>query len=279
MKHIVKTSFLIILLISISTTFADDTIITNSNTSWTWTYKWIMKWVKEDRILMKETIKENRNEMKAQIRENRNEIKGNLKSFREQYGTASWVFDNLSDEVKAQIENLKNEHKTWVDTLKNEYKSKIDSASWSETKDLLRQELKTKIEELTIVYHEELKSLVWNDTEALAWVEARKEVALKNKEIREENLQARIEFRGDRQGQIVALKEKYYTQLWEKITKIWSKKPEKLETILTKIDVMIEKFEANTKLSETNKEKIMSQLTALKELIEDTLDQDETLPE
>gem|GEM_PF-6327957 len=38
---------------------------------------------------------------------------------------------------------------------------------------------------------------------------------------------------------------------------------------------MIAKFEANTKLSDTNKEKIMAQLTALKELVEDSIDSSE----
>lgn len=275
MKIVLKTSLAFILIMLLSSTYANDT---NSTNSWTWNQE-MKKIRQEERKELHDSIKEKRNEVKNQIRENRDEIKDNLKSFREQNWTASWVYNNLSDEVKTQIEELREEHKTSIETIKNEYNLKIESASWSESKDALRLELRTKLEELNISYHEELKVLVGNDAEALAWVKARKEVALKNKEIREENQQARIEFRWERQSQIVAFKEKYHAQLWEKITKIWNKKPEKLETILTKIDAMIEKFEANTKLSETNKEKILSQLTALKELIEDTLDQDETLPE
>jgi hypothetical protein len=50
-----------------------------------------------------------------------------------------------------------------------------------------------------------------------------------------------------------------------------------LENVLDKIDVMMEKFDANTKISEINKEKIMSQLTALKELLEDSLDSEDSI--
>jgi hypothetical protein len=40
---------------------------------------------------------------------------------------------------------------------------------------------------------------------------------------------------------------------------------------------MMQKFDANTKISDINKEKIMSQLTALKELLEDSLDTEDAI--
>ncbi len=285
MKTIFKTSLVSILIILMSWTFANDS--TDKNTkeikltpnqmkqlhNLTSTNN-IMR-VKNE--VKNEDRKEHREEMNFQIKVNREEIKNNLQSFRKENWTASWAFNNLNDQTKAKIRALQEEFKTTTEALKKEYESKIESATWVELKDTLRQELKTKLEEMVIAHHEELKTLVWSNEEALAWVEARKEMAEENKELREENKTAREEFRGDRKKQVLAYKEKFHSQLWAKLVKVWAKSPEKLEKILWKIDAMMVKFDANTKLSQINKEKIMSQLTALKELLEDSLDTEETI--
>ena len=258
----------------------EDTNEEEDNVSWTWannTMRIRNEVRHEERKELNKDIKEQREEMKSQIRENREEMKNNLHDFRKENWTSSWAFNNLSDEIKAKIKTLQETFRTSTEALKKEYESKIKSATWVELKDTLRQELKTKLEEMVIAHHEQLKQLVWNDEEALAWVEARKEIAEKNKEIREENKTAREEFRGDRKGQVLAFKEKYHSQLWAKLNKVWAKSPEKLENILWKIDAMMVKFDTNTKISEANKEKIMSQLTALKELLEDSLDTEDAI--
>lgn len=50
---------------------------------------------------------------------------------------------------------------------------------------------------------------------------------------------------------------------------------EKLNTIITKIDAMTEKIEANTDMDETKKEKLLAQLEALRALIQDAIDEKE----
>jgi hypothetical protein len=71
---------------------------------------------------------------------------------------------------------------------------------------------------------------------------------------------------------VSSYKEKFDWKLWDKIEKIAKKDPEKLRIIIQKIDAIIKKFDENTKLSEEDKDKIFSQLEALKELVKDNLD-------
>ena len=65
-------------------------------------------------------------------------------------------------------------------------------------------------------------------------------------------------------------KQAFLNRLGDRIKKIPTSK---LEKVLPKIDKIIERFEKNTKLSKERKERILSQLGALKEIIEDRLNE------
>ncbi len=307
MGTIFKTSLALILIMLLSSTYADETMSTENwtndtetitsvsstwenesenedkyenHTYWTWVNNMIKVKTEVRKLEKKELekeMKEQRNEMKMEIEQNRDEIRNNLQNFRKENWTASWAFNNLSTKNKAEIKTLQEKFKDSTETLKKEYESKIKSATWIELKDTLRQELKIKLEELVIAHQTSLEVFVWSNSGSLAWIKARKEIAEQNKELRKNNNEAREEFRGDRKEQVLAYKEKFHSQLGAKLDKVWAKSPEKLENVLDKIDVMMEKFDANTKISEINKEKIMSQLTALKELLEDSLDSEDSI--
>jgi PHP family Zn ribbon phosphoesterase len=74
---------------------------------------------------------------------------------------------------------------------------------------------------------------------------------------------------------VIKYKENFVKRIGSKIEVLAQKKPEKLEQILTKIDKMIEKFENKTNLSSEKKDKIISQLIAIKEMVEDKLEETE----
>lgn len=215
-----------------------------------------------------------KDEWKQKMKEERDSlhenIKENLQDFRTHSGS---LRDNLhlSDEDKAKLEALRSEHKSDMETLKADYEAKIKVATTLEEKEVLRVELREKMQELSKAYLTELKTLVSQDEQAHAYIEARKAVFEENKALRKASLEKRRELRGERVSQILTQKEVLTKSLGSRVDTIVQKKPEKVVNILTKVEAMIQKFETNTKLTEVNKQKILDQLKALKELIEDSV--------
>ena len=83
------------------------------------------------------------------------------------------------------------------------------------------------------------------------------------------NIEARIEFRGKLNDKV----EKYKNNLGSKLEKGLPKiKEEKIENVLTKIDKVTEVIEKNTKISQIKKDQILTQIIALKELLEEELE-------
>lgn len=216
--------------------------------------------------ITKDEWKQKMKEERDSLHEN---IKENLQDFRTHSGS---LRDNLhlSDEDKAKLEALRSEHKSDMETLKADYEAKIKVATTLEEKEVLRVELREKMQELSKAYLTELKTLVSQDEQAHAYIEARKAVFEENKALRKASLEKRREFRGERVSQILTQKEVLTKSLGSRVDTIVQKKPEKVVNILTKVEAMIQKFETNTKLTEVNKQKILDQLKALKELIEDS---------
>lgn len=205
-----------------------------------------------------------KDELKEKIREN-------IENFKEENGKLRDVL-KLSDEEKAELDTLRSEHEEDVKALKAEYEAKINAATTPEAKDVLREELRTKLHELNKTYLEEMNSLVSKNEEAKAYIMARKAVFDENKVLKQEFAKSREELRWDKKEHVLKYKDKFVKSIWKKVEKIAMQKSEKLEKVLVKIDAMMDRFEANTKLSEENKTKILAQLIALKELVEDSLE-------
>lgn len=82
-------------------------------------------------------------------------------------------------------------------------------------------------------------------------------------------MKARIEFRGERSELVSKYKEAFAKRLIEKLPKMSS---DKLEKLLVRIESNITKLEANTRTTTEAKDKIISQLISLKELIEEEIE-------
>ena len=101
--------------------------------------------------------------------------------------------------------------------------------------------------------------------------EEKKEEKLESKK-EDSNGKKQIEKKSEeKRKEVTTYKQIYHWKLWDKIEEIAKKDPEKLKKLLNKINAMIKQFEKNTKLSEEDKNKIFSQLEAIKEIIQDGL--------
>lgn len=266
MKNLVKISLAIsILMLWLLVVNADET---SSWTTSTWTTTESSSWTtstgSQDTSTWATSTWMTKDELKEKIKEN-------LENFKEENGKLRDVL-KLSDEEKAKLDTLRAEHEEDIKELKAEYEAKISAATTPEAKDVLREELRTKLHELNKAYLEEMNSLISRNEEAKAYVLARKAVFDENKTLRQEFAKSREELRWDKKEHVLKYKDKFVKSIWKKVEKIAMQKAEKLEKVLVKIEAMMDRFEANTKLSDENKTKILAQLIALKELVEDSLE-------
>lgn len=96
----------------------------------------------------------------------------------------------------------------------------------------------------------------------------KKETMEKNKELRGDNKEIRQDFRQQRQDLRVKYREQFTKALGSRLDKM---NEDKLNIVITRIDSAIAKVESNTKLTQTNKDKLLAQLDALKDLINEKL--------
>jgi hypothetical protein len=133
-----------------------------------------------------------------------------------------------------------------------------------------RKILIDQINEIHKKYVEKVKEIVGENANLLGLVDKRIEVLDENKLLRQENLDTRKEWR-EAKAELI---EKYKTAFMNKLkSKLDTISAEKLEKVLTKVNAMIEKTLNNNKLSQTSKEKIIAQLEALKEILENKIDE------
>jgi uncharacterized coiled-coil DUF342 family protein len=118
-------------------------------------------------------------------------------------------------------------------------------------------------------YAAKIKDLVSSDEQAASFVEARQEVNQENKQIREENQQVRQDYTKNRAKLVTKYKQTFAKVLVQKLPKLTE---EKLSKVNEKITTMINTFETNTKISDDKKDKIISQLSSLQELIDEELE-------
>jgi len=197
------------------------------------------------------------------IKQNRTDIVKNRENFREENkDKIKDFFSGLEQDQKDKLKTLTDETKTTIKSLQDEYKWKLTDAE-------KRKEFEDKILELLQDNYSETKDIVWDNSGALELLEDRKVVFLENQKLREANRQARVEFRWDRADLITESKEILIKRLENIIPKL---QIEKLNTISGKIDTMITQIESNNKLTAERKDTLVSQLIALKEIIEEEIE-------
>lgn len=214
-------------------------------------------------LLKKQELEKLREEKKEEIEQNKEKMKENRQEFRadvKELKSTSWAL--LTSEQKEKIKALN-------DAMKVELAPLIEKLRQEKNIDA-RKILIDQINEIHKKYVEKVKEIVGENANLLGLVDKRIEVLDENKLLRQENLDTRKEWR-EAKAELI---EKYKTAFMNKLkSKLDTISAEKLEKVLTKVNAMIEKTLNNNKLSQTSKEKIIAQLEALKEILENKIDE------
>ena len=260
-----------IAMLSFSFSYADNSAsgctLSWSTNSWSW-----MMSKKEFKKSCNEAIKQN-------LKEQKETTKQNLKDFKNEYWSLKDYLSWANEEQKQEFKDLKDSYLSWISLLKDEYKQLIASWTTLEEKQTLRDELQEKLQQAWEDYFTKMLEIAWDNADLKAYVEARKEVFENNSEVRSQNLAQRQELRTEKKDSLLQYKENFINKIWNTVDAIATSNPDKLTEISTKIDTLIAKYEASTKLSTTQKEKIIAQLNALKQVISEALDTQSLLDE
>jgi len=205
-------------------------------------------------------IKDIRKEKREVISSNFEALKENRSIIKNEFSLRSelkWLNSELQKEIKVINDTFKEESKLLEDEIK--------SNKWDLEK---IQEIRDELNELRVSYYEELISIVDN-TEVKESLTSRLELLKENIALIDSNMEARVEFRWKLNDKVTKYKDVLETKLEKGLPKI---KEDKLENVLSKIDKVTEVIENNTKISQTKKDQILSQIIALKELLEEELE-------
>lgn len=259
-RKIALTTAIITTWIVSFTANANETMTTSQTTN-----KNVMSGVKEAKTELKETreeIKVQRQDMLEQNKVLKEQIKTNREDFKTENKWAKEVFKTLSPEIQTQLKTLQEELKSAINVLQQEL-----SNSWTtqERKDAIILEIKT----LNDAHIAKVIEISGNNADVVAFFAKRQELITNNKEIRNQEKKARIDFRQWRDTQVEQYKTKYFNQLWVILPKL---KDAKLEDVNARIDALIAKLDANTTMNEDRKIKMLSQVTSIKELIQEEQD-------
>jgi F0F1-type ATP synthase membrane subunit b/b' len=135
-----------------------------------------------------------------------------------------------------------------------------------------REEIREEMDEIVEEYFEEAEEIVGSESDAAALFVKRKEVYETNERLRDENKEIRKEYRQTRNETVTKYRAAFIKRLGNALDRIPN---EKLENVLDKIDTLIERYESSENVSEERKDKILGQLIALKEIIEEKLEGDD----
>lgn len=207
---------------------------------------------------MKKEIKGLKDSKNSEIEGNRSKMEDNLKAFKDANGSAKDAFDGLSDDIKQSVKDEEKKFKAQIQSIRDKYKAMnktYDNGS----------AMMVELEAARTQHFDTLSTLVGQDSKAKAFVDKRKWVFQENKGLREKNAQAREDFRGKRSDTIVKYKEAFAKRLWDKLSKI---SDENLWKVLDKVIKNITKVSADIRIKQEDKDTLASQLTSLKELIE-----------
>lgn len=259
------TLFILAWLLFPSYSKADDSNSYSSNMFLSW---WVSSqgfW-KEFHDLLKErndTIMENRQEIKDSILSYREEYKNDL------YTLRAWMTKSEIDNLKADILSAKMDYVLELQNLKEYYKWTL----WEDWKledffedlSVIRESYYTKVEDLFFPF---LERELWED-KANQIKNDRRVIFEANEALRSENVKTRIEFR----SLLGWLVDKYRAIFNEKLKQILpSLSDDKLEEIYWKIVQMYENIVEDQDMAQWRKERILAQLLAIQEIIEDELE-------
>jgi len=221
--------------------------------------------LRDMRDASKEEIKRLREEAREEIKSNREEAEANRKAFQaDNRNELKSLKADLTDEQKATLSELGKMFKEDMDALKKELKD----AATPEEKVAIYEEMKTLVE----THYIAMKDVVKDNAEAVALLEERHQVYLENETLREENRETREEYRTEREETIDNYRENFAKRLGDRLGRI---SDANLQKLLDRIDTLLAKYENDTTITEARKDKIVGQLVALKELIEEHMENDD----
>lgn len=211
---------------------------------------------------MEEDMRAKKEMMQEQLRENQMKMKENIQNFQGEK-KALQLWKKLSEEQHNQIEEIKKMWKNEVDTLVATLKGLDDAEK--------RKAIVDQVVELNRAYAEKIKAIIGDVSEAaVEMVDKRMEVMGTNHEMRKENIDLRYEFRAEKSDMMKKYKATFKLKLKSRLDSISA---EKLEKILAKVNTMEETITNNTNISDVSREKMLSQVSALKEILEEKIEE------
>jgi hypothetical protein len=199
--------------------------------------------------------------MKTQ-QEKRDEAKLNREEFKNNKTSIINAFSGIIDTQKEELTKLRDEYKTAIENIMKKLKNRELTLEERET-------LRLEIEKINEKFNEEVKNLFSDNEKVLVFIETKEKLKLKNEKLRDEAKIAREQYREGRDEQIMIQKEFYLNKLALTIPKV---NDIKLENISKQAQKMLEKIEANTKLSTEKKDKISSKIISLIEILEEEIE-------
>jgi hypothetical protein len=203
--------------------------------------------------------------MLGQQKEMRDQMKANKAAFKEGQDGLKAIFGKLDQTLQTQLRELSATNRSAIDALRNE-----ESASGTTAE--RKAAIKTEIKALHESHVAKILNVVGSGsigTEVSNYFAKQKEMITKNEALREEGKKARMEFRQGKDEQVEKYKDQYFGQLKSVIPKL---KNQKIDDMSMKIDALIAKIEGNMKMTDVKKEKFLSQVISIKELLEEEQD-------
>lgn len=224
-----------------------------------WVSWWAMgAWKVKGREDMRKKLRDEREVRKWEIRENMEEARKNREDFRAEYiDNVKAVRTSLTTEEKQLLWEMRKVFESDLDMLKSDLKQ---ATSDEEKKDII-EKIKQRVKENWQVLKDTLQ-----DDDMKILIDQRLKVFEENAALREENRTTRRDYFELRSETVVQYKQAFLTRLGNNL---WKLSEAKLAQVEVRVDDMIEKTENNENMSTVQKEKLLSALVALKELIDD----------
>lgn len=221
-----------------------------------------IKYKSEKNKAQKEISEKGKN-LKWSVTTNRKEAKKNRKDFKIEHAQEyKNIKETLSEEEKNELETIKDSFKTQAKALRDNLKQ----VETEEARDEIRDQMNSLREEQfsTVV------DVLWEN--AATVMKKRKSIYEENKALREDSRSAMSEYKAHRKEYIDIYKGVFIKKIGNRLDKIPTAN---LEKAAEKIDAMLEKIENNSAMSEERKQSRLDAVIAIKEIVEDRLENDE----
>lgn len=204
----------------------------------------------------------------------------------EQKTQLEYLKKSLEEQIKTLRESITPENleevKAKAEELKTTFLAKAEALGIPEVKKMIEERFKiffennfTKREEfkkLADQKKEEMKKIVQEKKEQFdaAKKQGQEQFQEKKEEFKQKMQDTKQNFKNLKQDLKAKYKDAFAKKLEGKLEKLWA---EKLKAVITKIDSVIAKYQANENLTAEQKEKFVAQLNAIKELLQEKLDE------